>query len=73
MGGGCLQHPGGLSPGARTAMRIHRSENPQSLCVGGAFASTCASCLRVSIIASELPLGALGVTQVSEFRFFQVL
>lgn len=54
-------------------MRIHRSENPQSLCVGGDFASTCASCLRVSIIASELPLGALGVTQVSEFRFFQVL
>lgn len=71
MGGGCLQHPGGLSPGARTAMRIHGSENPQGW--WGAFASTCASCLRVSIIASELPLGALGVTQVSEFRFFQVL
>lgn len=52
-------------------MRIHGSENPQGW--WGAFASTCASCLRVSIIASELPLGALGVTQVSEFRFFQVL
>lgn len=62
---GCLQHPRGLSPGSRTAFRIHGSENPRSQ--WGAFASTCASCLRVSIIASDLLLEALGVRQVSEF------